>query len=105
MRKVMFFILTLGAVSVIAMPAFAQGPEAASSAATNWVALTSGFAMAFAVGLAALGQSRVGAAACEGMARNPSARPGIQVALLLGLAFIESLVLFTLLIIFVKVVK
>jgi F-type H+-transporting ATPase subunit c len=39
------------------------------------------------------------------MARNPSARPGIQLALILGLAFIESLVLFTLMIIFVKVVK
>ena len=30
---------------------------------------------------------------CEGMARNPAARPGIQLALILGLAFIESLVL------------
>ena len=64
----------------------------------------SGFAMALAVALAALGQGRVASAACEGMARNPSARPGIQLALILGLAFIESLVLFTLMIIFVKVV-
>ena len=39
----------------------------------------------------------------EGLARNPAARPGIQLALILGLAFIESLVLFTLVIIFVKV--
>jgi F-type H+-transporting ATPase subunit c len=39
------------------------------------------------------------------MARNPAARPGIQLALILGLAFIESLVLFTLVIIFVKVVR
>ena len=60
--------------------------------------------MALAVALAALGQSRVASSACEGMARNPSARPGIQLALILGLAFIESLVLFTLVIIFVKVV-
>ena len=47
---------------------------------------------------------RVGAAACEAMARNPAARPAIQLALILGLAFIESLVLFTLVIIFAKVV-
>jgi hypothetical protein len=36
-------------------------------------------------------------------ARNPAARSFIQLALILGLAFIESLVLFTLVIIFVKV--
>jgi F-type H+-transporting ATPase subunit c len=38
------------------------------------------------------------------MARNPAARGGIMVFLIIGLAFIESLVLFTLVIIFVKVV-
>ncbi len=71
---------------------------------TNWVAIASGFGIAIAAGLAGLGQGRVGAAACEAMARNPAARPAIQLALILGLAFIESLVLFTLVIIFAKVV-
>jgi F-type H+-transporting ATPase subunit c len=104
MRKVVFLILTMVALSLFAMPAFAQGGEAASGG-TNWVAITSGFAMAFAAALAALGQGRVASAACEGLARNPAARPGIQIALFVGLAFIESLVLFTFLIIFVKVVK
>jgi F0F1-type ATP synthase membrane subunit c/vacuolar-type H+-ATPase subunit K len=37
------------------------------------------------------------------LARNPGARPGILLLLTLGLAFIESLSLFTLVIIFVKV--
>jgi F-type H+-transporting ATPase subunit c len=105
MRKVGFLILTMMALSLFAMPAFAQGGEAAASGGTNWVAITSGFAMAFAAALAALGQGRVASAACEGLARNPAARPGIQIALFVGLAFIESLVLFTFLIIFVKVVK
>jgi len=53
--------------------------------------------------MAAQGQGKVGAAAWEAMARNPAARSFIQLALTLGLAFIESLVLFTLVIIFVKV--
>jgi F-type H+-transporting ATPase subunit c len=102
MRKAMFIMASL---LMVAMPAFAQGaPAAAAPAGTNWVAITSGFAMALAVALAALGQSRVAASACEGLARNPSARPGIQLALILGLAFIESLVLFTLVIIMFKVV-
>ena len=43
------------------------------------------------------------ASAAEALARNPAARPGIQLALILGLALIESLALFTLAIIFVKV--
>jgi F-type H+-transporting ATPase subunit c len=103
MRKVVLLLLILAAVSVFAVPAFAQG-GATPAGGTNWVAITAGFAMAFAVALAALGQGRVASAACEGMARNPAARAGIQLALILGLAFIESLVLFTLLIIFVKVV-
>ena len=103
MRKVVMMVLMLAVCLVVAMPAFAQGGLAPAYPATNWVAITSGFAMALAVALAALGQSRVGAAACEALARNPAARPGIQLALILGLAFIESLVLFTLVIIFVKV--
>jgi F-type H+-transporting ATPase subunit c len=103
MRKVVMLVLMLAVCLLVAMPAFAQAGETAAHPATNWVAITSGFAMALAVALAALGQSRVGAAACEALARNPAARPGIQLALILGLAFIESLVLFTLVIIFVKV--
>ncbi len=87
--------------SILAVPAFAQGGGA--TAPTNWVALTSGFAIALAAGLAAQGQGKVASAACEALGRNPAARPGIQLALILGLAFIESLVLFTLVIIFVKV--
>ena len=101
MRKIVMLLFVMMLASVLAVPAFAQGGTTASG--TNWVALTSGFAIALAAGLAALGQSRVASAACESLGRNPAARPGIQLALILGLAFIESLVLFTLVIIFVKV--
>jgi F-type H+-transporting ATPase subunit c len=89
--------------SVMAVPAFAQG-TAGAVAGTNWVAITSGFAIALAAGLAGLGQGKAAAAACDAVGRNPAARPGIMVFLIIGLAFIESLVLFTLVIIFVKVV-
>ena len=41
----------------------------------------------------AVGQSRIGAAACEGAARNPGAAGRIQTMMILGLALIESLVL------------
>ena len=102
MRKIGLLFLMFMISSILAVPAFAQGGAAATST-TNWVALTAGFAIALAAGLAAQGQGKVAAAACEALGRNPAARPGIQLALILGLAFIESLVLFTLVIIFVKV--
>ncbi len=101
MRKFLMLLFVMMMASVMAVPAFAQGGAAATG--TNWVALTSGFAIAIAAGLAALGQGKVAGAACEALGRNPAARPGIMVAQILGLAFIESLVLFTLVIIFVKV--
>ncbi len=104
MRKLFVVLLGIVALTMLTTPVFAQEAPAQAARPTNWVAITSGFAMAIAVALAALGQSRVASSACEGLARNPAARPGIQLALILGLAFIESLVLFTLVIVFVKVV-
>jgi F-type H+-transporting ATPase subunit c len=102
MRKFGMLLFVMMMASVLAVPAFAQGSSTVPGA-TNWVALTAGFAIAIAAGLAALGQGKVASAACEALGRNPAARPGIMVFLIIGLAFIESLVLFTLLIIFVKV--
>ena len=107
MNKKLFVLFSVMAILMLATPVFAQGEPAAAAAyaGPNWVAITSGFAMAIAAGLAALGQARVAAAACEGLARNPAARAGIQLSMILGLAFIESLVLFTLVVVFAKVVK
>ena len=101
MRKATIVIFALMGILMMTMPAYAQGGGAAAS--NSLVPIAAGFGIAIAAGLAGLGQGRVGAAACEAMARNPAARPAIQVALILGLAFIESLVLFTLVIIFAKV--
>jgi F-type H+-transporting ATPase subunit c len=84
-----------------AVPAFAQGAEAGS--AVNWVAIAAGFSMAIASAVCGLAQGKATASATEALARNPAARPGIQFALILGLALIESLALYTLVIIFAKV--
>ncbi len=104
MRKIVMLLFLLLICSMFAMPALAQGGGATPASSPNWIAITSGFAIAIASGLAAQGQGRTASAACEALGRNPAARAGIQVALILGLAFIESLVLFALVIIFVKVV-
>lgn len=104
-RVAMMFSTALGAL-LVATPVFAQGGAAvpASEKTIMWVAITSGFAMAIAAAVCGYSQSRVAAAACEGLARNPGARPGIQLAMILGLVFIETLALFTFAMIFAKVV-
>jgi F-type H+-transporting ATPase subunit c len=53
-------------------------------------------AMGIAAGLCGLGQGKAVASAAEAMARNPGASGGIRFALILGLALIESLALYTL---------
>jgi F-type H+-transporting ATPase subunit c len=100
MRKLSYFFLAMAMLS-FAVPAFAQGGGAGT---TNWVAITAGFSMAIASAVCGLAQGRATAAAAEALARNPAARSGIQFALILGLALIESLALYTLVIIFAKVV-
>jgi F-type H+-transporting ATPase subunit c len=67
----------------------------------HWVPISAGFAMAIASSLCALAQGKAIASAVEGMARNPGAAKAIQLAMLIGLAFIESLSLYTLLVVFV----
>jgi F-type H+-transporting ATPase subunit c len=100
MRFLSRLFMTLSALC-FAMPAFAQGGAAAGE--TNWVAITAGFSMAIASAVCGLAQGKAVASATESLARNPAARPGIQFSLILGLVLIESLALYTLAIIFLKV--
>ena len=105
MRKLNLLLFAIAAVLMTAMTAFAQTPvvehTADNSAGLKAIAAGVGFAIAVVGG--AIGQSRIGAAACEGAARNPGAAAKIQTMMILGLALIESLVLFALLVVFAKV--
>jgi F-type H+-transporting ATPase subunit c len=100
MRKMQFLFISL-ATLLLATPAFAQA--GASPTANTWVPLAAGLGMALASGLCGIGQGKATASATEALARNPGARPGIFLFLILGLAFIESLALYTFVIIFIKV--
>ena len=59
-----------------------------------------GFGVPVAVLSAAGAQGKAAAAALEGMARQPETSGKIQTAMILAFAFIESLVIFTLLVFF-----
>jgi len=99
-------ILPLLVMVMVAAPAFAA--EAAGGEPTmvkGLLAIAAGIAISFAAGLGAIGQSRGLAAALEGIARNPSASGKLVTPMIIGLALIESLVIYALVIALMIVLK
>jgi F-type H+-transporting ATPase subunit c len=86
------------AMTALAQPAGGAPEGAGLSKGLGYIGAAIGFGIA--AGLCGIGQGRVAAAACEGMARNPQAYNRVQTALILGLAFIETLVLFSFVIVY-----
>ncbi len=91
-------LLVVTAALFAAAPAFAQEAAAAAAGMSDkgLFAMAAGLALCVAALGGALAQGKVGAAAMEGLARNPQARDSIFVPMIIALVFIETLVLFTL---------
>jgi F-type H+-transporting ATPase subunit c len=82
-------------VAFVAMPAFAG--DAATTAAGSYlayIAIGAGLAIGLAAAGGGIGQGRAAAAALEGIARNPGAAGKLNGPMILGLALIESLVIY-----------
>jgi F-type H+-transporting ATPase subunit c len=112
LRKALFSVVTFGIVFGIVFSfvfgsatAFAEDGAVAAQATGRGLYDTLGAALA--IGLAAfggaLGQGRTATAALEGIARNPAASGKVFVPMIIGLALIESLVLYAFVIAFVKI--
>lgn len=101
MRKLQYLFMSLAAL-FLAAPAFAQTAGGGGIGA-GLTSIAAGLGMGISAGLCGIGQGRATASATEAVARNPGARAGILLLLTLGLAFMESLSLYTLVIIFVKI--
>lgn len=100
MTKLKTLCLTAAAL-LAAAPAFAQEAGAATQdGGVAWGALAAAFAIGLAAIGGALGQGKATSAAVSGMARNPGAAGNIRTTLIIGLALIESLVIYALLIAF-----
>jgi F-type H+-transporting ATPase subunit c len=97
MRKLQYLFMVLAVLS-FAVPVFAQ----TGSPAISLIPIGAGLGMGLAAGLCGLGQGKAVGSAVEALARNPGTRAGIMLFLVLGLAFIESLTLFTMVIVFIK---
>ncbi len=95
-RKLVLTVLLGMLLLSMAAPVFAQGEGgAAATGKSQWLLITSGFAMAIAAAGCGYAQSRALTAACEGVSRNPGATDTIRIFIFLGLAFIEFLALLT----------
>ena len=92
-------VMLLGlALSLAEGTAYAQEAAAGGAWIGPFTVIAAGIGMALAAGLCGLGQARAIAAALEGMARQPGAAARIQTAMIIGLALIESLAIYTLVI-------
>jgi F-type H+-transporting ATPase subunit c len=78
---------------LVSNPAFAAD-TASSGDAGGYIALGAGFAIGLAALGGTIGQGNAVRGALEGIARNPGAADKIQTPMILGLALIESLVIF-----------
>jgi len=104
--KTAFFILI-----VTGLPAFALGQDATSktaapaASAASFVPVGSGLAV-IGAGLsimgAGIGIGRIGASACESIARQPEVAATIQTAMIIAAALIEGLAFFALIICFLN---
>lgn len=107
MRKLVGFFALMAAALTMAPAAFAAqagGAAAAGGSSTaTWAVITAGFAMAVASGLCGIGQGIASMGASQGFARNPAASTVIQNMFILALVFIESLALYTFVMIFIFV--
>lgn len=108
MRRTVIFLF----MSLLALPGTALAEQAAMAATggEGWLkpfaAIAAGIGMGLASGLCAIGQGRAVASAVDAIARQPGAVNRIQTVMIIGLALIESLALYALvmgvLLLFVK---
>ncbi len=90
----------LATVVAVAFPEAAQAAEGGGGGEYGMIALASAIAIAGAAIGAALGQGRGLTAAMESIGRNPNSADRIQTPMILGLAFIEALAIYALVIAF-----
>ncbi len=111
--KFMLMLSTGLLIMGVSALAFAQGEASAADTAIavakakagGWIGFGAGIGIAIAAFGGALGQGRAAAAALDGIGRNPGAADKLFTPMILGLALIESLVIYALVIAFLLLGK
>lgn len=97
-KQLMAPVLTVLLLLLAQAPAFAaDGMDVGSK---GMIALAAGLAIGIAAVGAGLGQGRAVAAAMESIGRNPNAADRIQTPMIIGIAFMEALAIYALVIAF-----
>ena len=96
-KYVLSTLVALG-VMFVATVAFASDGASNEFDMKKWIGLACGLGIAIAAFGGALGQGRTASSALDGIARNPGASGKIFTPMILGLALIESLVIYSLII-------
>lgn len=94
MLNIKNFSLTLLGILLLADPAFAADAAAGAGNSGAYVAVGAAIGIAIAAFAGTMSQGKVASAALDGIARNPGASGQMFLPMILGLVFIESLVLF-----------
>jgi len=100
MKKMILRLAALLTPLLVTATAFAQDAASNESDEKMAQALAAGLAIGIAAFGGALGQGKTAATALEGIARNPNAADKLFTPMILGLALIESLVIYALVIAF-----
>jgi F-type H+-transporting ATPase subunit c len=103
MKKLSFVLSIAVAMLLISNPALAADTAAAADNGRGWIGLAAGLAIGLSALGGALGQGNTAKAALEAIGRNPSAN--VLVPMVLGLALIESLVIYGMVVAFQLVGK
>ncbi len=85
--------LSLLALAIVAAPALAFAEGSALSTQGGLIAIAAGLAIGLAAAGGALGQGKAVSAGLDSIGRNPAAQGKLFVPMLIGLAFVESLVI------------
>lgn len=98
MRKILTVLLATVAMMAVAGVAFAAEPASVDASGLGIIGAAAVLGMGIAAFGCGIGQGMGLKAACEGTARNPEAGNKITTTLILGMAFIESLAIYALVI-------
>jgi len=100
-------VVTMVGIAILASPMMAMAQQAAVAGGgagaglrAGLIALAANIGIGIAAAGSALGQGRMAASAMESIGRNPNSAGQIFVPMLIGLAFIEALTLYALVIAF-----
>ena len=97
-KKVITLVMVIGMIFALAMPVFAAGDASADNSVLGDKALAAAVAVGLAAAAGAVGMGWAIAKSAEAISRQPEAENKIRTTLMLGLVFVETAIIYALVI-------